>query len=116
VKDNIDAEDWKRRTWEIWGYGQINAGTATTVAAGVATAGNASGATPNQGQDTARGLDTGVFPIQYCVDTREMTENTNFYLPTIESEDYLLRGSWGSAVSKLVTLVCEVLPQGDIFA
>jgi len=116
VKDNIDAEDWKRRTWEIWGYGQINAGTATTVAAGVATAGNASGATPNQGMDTARGLDTGVFPIQYCVDTREMTENTNFYLPTIESEDYLLRGSWGSAVSKLVTLVCEVLPQGDIFA
>jgi hypothetical protein len=115
VKDNIDAEDWKRRTWEVWGYGQINAGTATTVAAGVATAGNASGATPNQGQDTARGLDTGVFPIQYCVDTREMTENTNFYLPTIESEDYLLRGSWGSAVSKLVTLVCEVLPQGDIF-
>lgn len=115
VKDNIDAEDWKRRIWEIWGYGQTNSGTATTVAAGVATAGNASGATPNQGQDTARGLDTGVFPIQYCVDTREMTENTNFYLPTIESEDYLLRGSWGSAVSKLVTLVCEVLPQGDIF-
>lgn len=115
VKDNIDAEDWKRRIWEVWGYGQINAGTATTVTAGVATAGNASGATPNQGQDTARGLDTGLFPIQYCVDTREMTENTNFYLPTIESEDYLLRGSWGSAVSKLVTLVCEVLPQGDIF-
>jgi hypothetical protein len=115
VKDNIDAEDWKRRTWEVWGYGAINSGTATTVAAGVAAVGNASGATPNQGQDTARGLDTGVFPIQYCVDTRDMTENTNFYLPTIESEDYLLRGSWGSAVSKLVTLVCEVLPQGDIF-
>lgn len=115
VKDNIDAEDWKRRIWEVWGYGATNSGTATTVAAGVATAGNASGATPNQGQDTARGLDTGLFPIQYCVDTRDMTENTNFYLPTIESEDYLLRGSWGSAVSKLVTLVCEVLPQGDIF-
>ncbi len=115
VKDNISGEDWKRRTWEVWGYGGTNPGTATTVAAGVATAGAASGATPNFGQDAAGGLDTGVFPIQYCVDTRENTENTNFYLPTIESEDYLLRGSWGSAVSKMAMLVCEVLPQGDIF-
>jgi len=115
VKDNISGEDWKRRIWEVWGFGQTNPGTATTVAAGVATAGAASGATPNMGQDAAGGLDTGVFPIQYCVDQRDITENTNFYLPTIESEDYLLRGSWGSAVSKMVTLVCEVLPQGDIF-
>ncbi len=115
VKDNISGADWQRRIWETWGYGGTFPGTATTVASGVATAGAASGATPNQGQDAAGGLDTGVFPIQYCVDTREKTENTNFYLPTIESEDYLLRGSWGSAVSKLVTLVCEVLPQGDIF-
>jgi hypothetical protein len=115
VKDNISARDWQRRIWEVWGYGQTQPGTATTVAAGVATAGAASGATPNMGQDAAGGLDTGVFPIQYCVDQRDMTENTNFYLPTIESEDYLLRGSWGSNVSKLVTLVCEVLPQGDIF-
>lgn len=115
VKDNISAVDWQRRIWEVWGYGQTFPGTATTVASGVATAGAASGATPNQGQDAAGGLDTGVFPVQYCVDTRDLTENTNFYLPTIESEDYLLRGSWGSAVSKLVTLVCEVLPQGDIF-
>jgi hypothetical protein len=38
------------------------------------------------------------------------------YLPTIESEDYILRGqNWGSAVSKLVVLKCEVLPRGDIF-
>lgn len=115
VKDNISGEDWKRRIWEVYGYGQTNPGTATTVAAGVATAGAASGATPNMGQDAPGGLDTGVFPIPYCVDQRDITENTNFYLPTIESEDYLLRGSWGSAVSKLVTLVCEVLPQGDIF-
>lgn len=115
VKDNISGADWQRRIWEVWGYGQTNPGTATTVAAGVATAGAASGATPSMGQDAAGGLDTGLFPIQYCVDQRDMTENTNFYLPTIESEDYLLRGSWGSAVSKLVTLVCEVLPQGDIF-
>jgi hypothetical protein len=115
VKDNISGSDWTRRIWEVWGYGQVFPGTATTVAAGVATAGNATGATPNTGQDAPGGLDTGVFPIQYCVDQRDITENTNFYLPTIESEDYLLRGSWGSAVSKLVTLVCEVLPQGDIF-
>ncbi len=115
VKDNISGADWQRRIWEVYGYGGTQSGTATTVAAGVASVGAASGATPSQGQDTAGGLDTGVFPIQYCVDQREMTENTNFYLPTIESEDYLLRGSWGSAVSKLVTLVCEVLPQGDIF-
>jgi hypothetical protein len=115
VKDNISGSDWTRRIWEVWGYGQVFPGTATTVAAGVATAGNSTGATPNTGQDAPGGLDTGVFPIQYCVDQRDITENTNFYLPTIESEDYLLRGSWGSAVSKLVTLVCEVLPQGDIF-
>jgi hypothetical protein len=115
VKDNISGRDWQRRIWEVWGYGSTFPGTATTVAAGVATAGAASGATPTEGQDAAGGLDTGVFPIQYCVDQRDITENTNFYLPTIESEDYLLRGSWGSAVSKMVTLVCEVLPQGDIF-
>jgi hypothetical protein len=115
VKDNISGSDWQRRIWEVWGYGATFPGTATTVAAGVATAGQASGATPSEGQDSINGLDTGVFPLQYCVDQRDITENTNFYLPTIESEDYLLRGSWGSAVSKLVTLVCEVLPQGDIF-
>jgi hypothetical protein len=115
VKDNISGADWQRRIWETWNYGETLPGTATTVASGVATAGAASGATPSTGQDAAGGLDTGVFPIQYCVDTRDKTENTNFYLPTIESEDYLLRGSWGSAVSKMVTLVCEVLPQGDIF-
>ena len=56
-----------------------------------------------------------MWPVQYFNDTRDPAENVNFYLPTIESEDYLLRGSWGSAVSKLVTLVCEVLPQGSIF-
>jgi hypothetical protein len=115
VKDNISGADWQRRIWEVWGYGGTFPGTATTVAAGVATAGAASGATPTTGEDAAGGLDTGVFPIQYCVDQRDLTENTNFYLPTIESEDYLLRGSWGSAVSKMATLVCEVLPQGDIF-
>jgi hypothetical protein len=116
VKDNISAADWARRIWEVYGYGSVFPGTATTVAAGVATAGNATGVTPDAGQDTPFGLDTGVFPIPYFVDTRDITENVNFYLPTIESEDYLLRGSWGSNCSKLVMLVCEVLPQGDIFS
>jgi len=116
VKDNISLADWYRRIWEVYGYGQIFPGTATTVSSGTSGTAAAVGATPNQGQDTAGGLDTGVFPIPYFCDTRDITENVNFYLPTIESEDYLLRGSWGSACSKLVTLVCEVLPQGDIFS
>ncbi len=116
VKDNISAADWARRIWEVYGYGACVPGTATTVASGVATAGQSSGATPDAGNDAANGLDTGVFPIPYFTDSRDITENVNFYLPTIESEDYLLRGSWGSAVSKLVMLVCEVLPQGDIFS
>jgi hypothetical protein len=115
VKDNISAADWARRIWEVYGYGAGVPGTSTTVASGVATAGQVSGATPDAGNDNANGLDTGVFPIPYYTDTRDITENANFYLPTIESEDYLLRGSWGSACSKLVMLVCEVLPQGDIF-
>jgi hypothetical protein len=115
VKDNISMGDWARRLWEIYGYGGVFPGTATTVAAGVATLGNATGVTPLYGQDTPLGLDTGVYPIPYFVDSRDITENVDFYLPTIESEDYLLRGSWGSACSKLVMLVCEVLPQGDVF-
>jgi hypothetical protein len=116
VKDNITALDWARRIWEVWGYGAGVPGTSTTVASGVATLGQVSGATPDAGNDNANGLDTGVFPIPYFLDTRDITENVNFYLPTIESEDYLLRGSWGSNCSKLVMLICEVLPQGDIFS
>ncbi len=116
TKDNISAADWARRIWEVWGYGAGVPGTSTTVASGVASAGQVSGATPDAGNDNANGLDTGVFPIPYFVDTRDITEDVNFYLPTIESEDYLLRGSWGSNCSKLVMLICEVLPQGDIFS
>lgn len=107
VKDNISQADWSRRIWEVYGYGGIQSGTAATLG----TASNIAIAI-----DSADGLDTGVWPIQYFVDGREPTENVNFYLPTIESEDYLLRGSWGSAVSKMTMLVCEVLPQGDIFS
>ena len=98
VKDNISQADFQRRIWEVWSYGQVAPGSTATVSL-----------------DAAGGADTGVWPIQYFHDTRDEVENANLYLPTIESEDYLLRGSFGSAVSKLVTLVCEVLPQGDIF-
>lgn len=107
VKDNISQGDWQRRIWETYGYGGIQSGTA-------ATSGTASVAAVFI--DSPLGADTGVWPLQYFMDTRDITENVNFYLPTIESEDYLLRGSWGSAVSKMVTLICEVLPQGDIFS
>lgn len=97
TKDNISQADWQRRIWEVWGYG-------------------AAGSTIDQtGTGQFPGADTGVWPIQYCVDGRSLDENANLYLPTIESEDYLLRGSWGSAVSKMVVLVDEVLPQGNIF-
>jgi len=116
VKDNISAADWARRMWEVWGYGAVFEGTATTAASGVAGTGASTGATPVAGQDGPGGFDTGVFPIPYFLDGRDPAENVNFYLPTIESEDYLLRGSWGSACSKLVMLVGEVLPQGDIFS
>jgi len=107
VKDNISQADWTRRIWEQYGYGGVMPGTA-------ATGGTSS--TIVVAIDTPGGQDTGVWPIPYFMDGRDITENVNFYLPTIESEDYLLRGSWGSAVSKMTMLVGEVLPQGDIFS
>ena len=117
VKDNISTADWFRRIWEVYGFGAGFPGTASNNTTGTAAVVSTTsfGATPNEGFDGQNGLDTGVMPIPYFVDTRDITENVNFYLPTIESEDYLLRGSWGSNVSKLATLVCEVLPQGNIF-
>lgn len=100
TKDNISLADFKRRIWEIWGYGGWN----TTTNAPVGRA------------DQPGAQDVGVWPIQYFCDTQNLgIENANLYLPTIESEDYLLRGSWGGSASKLRVLVCEVLPQGNIF-
>lgn len=98
VKDNITLAGWKRRVWEHYGFG---AGGATIDACGT-------------GQISGR--DTGVFPYGYFNDGQNSgMENSNLYLPTIESEDYLLRGSWGGSLDKLRVLCCEVLPQGDIF-
>jgi len=114
-KDNIPVGNWARRIYRTWGYGGNVPGTATTVSGGTAGTVASLGATPSVGQDTPNGLDTGVFPVDYFVDRRDNQEAVNFYLPTIESEDYLFRGSWGSNCSKLVVLMCEVIPQGDIF-
>ncbi len=100
TKDNISLADFKRRIWEVWGYGGWNITTGAPV-------GRA---------DQPAAQDVGVWPIQYFCDGQNFgTENANLYLPTIESEDYLLRGSWGGGASKLRVLVCEVLPQGNIF-
>ena len=97
TKDNISQADFQRRIWEQWGYGSA-------------------GSTIDAFTSGLSGADTGVWPIQYFFDERDSAvENANLYLPTIESEDYLLRGSWGSACSTLRFLVGEVLPQGNIF-
>jgi hypothetical protein len=100
VKDNVPLWLWTNDIQEIWGYGA-----------------EAFGATAAPALDTAGGPDTGVFPYQYCCDRdNPYVEDVAKYLPTIESEDYLLRGqSWGANVGKLVVLKCEVLPRGDIF-
>jgi hypothetical protein len=99
VKDNISYADFQRRIWEVWQYG-----------------GAAPNSTPQGRADVAGGQDVGVLPIQYFCDSQNFgLENANLYLPTIESEDYLIRGSWGSSASKLRVLCCEVLPQGNIF-
>ena len=55
----------------------------------------------------------GVFPIDYCPARRDY-DSGDLWLPTIESEDYILRGSWGNN-GTVTMLVGEVLPQGNIF-
>ena len=100
VKDNLPSWLWLRDIWEIWGFGGLTGG-----------------ATAFPANDGAGGFDNGVWPYQYCAVRDDPTvEAVSKYLPTIESEDYLLRGqSWGTSVGKLVILKCEVLPRGDIF-
>ena len=100
VKDNVPLWLWAQDICEVWGYGA-----------------QSFGATAAPVIDTAGGPDTGVFPYQYCTDRdNPWVEDVAKYLPTIESEDYLLRGqNWGANVGKLVVLKCEVLPRGDIF-
>jgi hypothetical protein len=94
VKDNISKTTWLNDIYEKWGYGK--AGTTA---------------------DTAEGRDNGVLPYDYCheFDGRVGHELGDLYLPTIESEEYLLRGSWGNA-GTITCLVCEILPNGNIFS
>jgi hypothetical protein len=96
VKDNIPLWLWEKDMYETWGVNTFDSDAST-------------GATFAQYQ--------GVFPYQYAVNRRlPDVEDVAKYLPTIESEDYILRGqNWGSSVGKLVVLKCEVLPRGDIF-
>jgi hypothetical protein len=97
TKDNISKANWQRWVWENWGYGPT-------------------GSTIDAFTSGMSGRDTGVYPIPYFLDGRSPDENAALYLPTIESEDYLLRGqNWGGSAAKISCLVCEVLPQGDIF-
>lgn len=100
IKDNLPLWLWERDIWEIWSFGGLGFG-----------------ATALPANDAAGGLDDGVFPYQYCCNRDDPTvEDVAKYLPTIESEDYLLRGqNFGGSVSKMVVLKGEVLPRGDIF-
>jgi hypothetical protein len=102
VKDNIRTPLWYRDIQEVWGYGSIVPSSAGTNAL--------------PAFDSADALDTGVYPYQYFNDQRGPEEDVDAYLPTIESEDYLFRGVWGANITKMVVLVGEVLPSGDIFS
>jgi hypothetical protein len=108
VKDNISLAQWKRDIYEIWGYGGVV--PQTTIQAATADF-------PHIAVDTPGGLDLAVYPKSYAHEFigQHGHETGDLYLPTIESEDWLLRGTWGASASKLVCLVCEVLPQGNIF-
>ena len=100
VKDNVPLWLWEKDLWETWGVNAFDSD---------ASAQGASGDTVAQY--------TGVWPYQYFCERRNPDiEDVAKYLPTIESEDYILRGqNWGTNVGKLVVLKCEVLPRGDIF-
>ena len=51
---------------------------------------------PPSRNDTAQGADTGVWPIQYFLDTAPRTRTPTCIFPTIESEDYLLSAARGA--------------------
>jgi hypothetical protein len=96
VKDNIPLWLWEKDMYETWGVNTFDSDAST-------------GSTIAQYQ--------GVWPYQYCINRRNPDiEEVAKYLPTIESEDYILRGqNWGASTTTLVVLKCEVLPRGDIF-
>jgi hypothetical protein len=95
VKDNIAKTTIIRDIYERYGYGQAGStNDAFTVAGGV-------------------GRWNGVFPIDYLSGPPGY-DNGDRWLPTIESEDYILRGVYGNN-GTMTMLVGEVLPQGNVF-
>jgi hypothetical protein len=94
VKDNLSKNTWIHDIYERYGYGQAGA-TNDAFSGGLAGRWNA------------------VFPYDYFSGPPGY-DNADRWLPTIESEDYLLRGSWGNN-GTLTMLIGEVLPQGNVF-
>jgi hypothetical protein len=95
TKDNISKNTWVEDIRERFGYGQ--AGSINDAFSG-----------------GLAGRWNGVFPVDYLSGPPGY-DNMDRLLPTIESEDYILRGSWGNN-GTITMLVGEVLPQGDIFS
>lgn len=95
TKDNISKNTWVEDIRERFGYGQV-------------------GSTNDAFSSALAGRWNGVFPIDYLSGPPGY-DNMDRLLPTIESEDYILRGSWGNN-GTVTMLVGEVLPQGDIFS
>ena len=94
VKDNVSKNSWLEDIRERYGYGQAGS-TADTFTGGLA------------------GRWNGVFPYEYLSGPPGY-DSGDRWLPTIESEDYILRGSYGNN-GTMTMLVGEVLPQGNIF-
>jgi hypothetical protein len=97
TKDNISKTMWTNDIYEKWGYGAQTPGSASTA-------------------DAVGGYDNGLFPYDYCHEFNGHVghELGDLYLPTIESEAYIIRGSYGNAGTMTVDFN-EVLPQGNIF-
>lgn len=104
-KDNVPYYSWLQDIYEYYGYG-AQYGTATAGTFVVPAA------------DSPGGIDAGVYPYVYNPSpTGEVNalDTGNRWLPTIESESYLLRGNWGASVSKLNVIYTEVLPVGNVW-
>jgi hypothetical protein len=94
TKDNIAKSRFLADIYEWYGYGVAG------------SAADAFGA-------NLPGRWNGVFPISYLSGPPGF-DNGDRWLPTIESEDYILRGIWGNN-DTITMLVGEVLPQGNVF-
>lgn len=105
TKDNVPYYSWLQDIYEYYGYG-AQYGTATP-GTFVVPAADAPGA-----------IDAGVYPYVYNASpTGEVCalDTGNHWLPTIESESYILRANWGASVSKLNVIYTEILPVGNVW-